>query len=186
MAFGKPQVVETGVFASPATQADSPYELLQAKDGQMSVRCVQSDTTYDTSVLARPTNADLQAQRGAFLREIAAWLCTNGPSDPVRESSAVNEVSQALQAEYSAADLNDDRQWIQHHDLSQRVPILKDGLADYDRLAIVEFAARVGAAGNGISQTDAQFIEHLGLGLGLHQDVVAEKVVNAIQSPNAA
>lgn len=186
MGNNKPEVIETGVFASPATNHDSPYELLKHPDGAHTVRCVQSGASYETSILSQPTYAEVEEQRRAFMREIAAWLATNGPSDPVRDRAAAESVSQALQAEYTQADLGDDQQWIQTHDLSVRVPILKERLDEACRLEMIEFAARVGAAGNGISETDAQFIEFLGAGLELNADVVTNTVVQAIQHAQAA
>ncbi len=182
----KTEVVETGVFASPATRKDSPYELLQDPEGGLSVRCIESGATYDTSILAKPTHAQIEDQRLAFLREIAAWLSTNGPSDPLREEAAATSISLSLQAEYTQADLGDDRQWILSNDLSVRVPLLRDGLDEACRLELIQFAASIGAVGNGISETDAQFIEFLGAGLGLDPNVVTDTVVQAIQSSQAA
>ena len=186
MGKNKSIVIETGLFASPATQTDSPYELSQDSNGELEVKCLTSGGTYEVSVLAVPTKADIESQKRAFIRELAAWLCTNGPQNFPREQLAVTEVSEMLNAEYSAADLADDRQWIQSNDLSKRIKLLKEGLPEEERLGLVQFAARVGAAGTGISESDAQFIEILGVGLGLTKEVVTDAVLSAIQSPNAA
>lgn len=186
MADSQNAVLETGVFASPATGADAPYQLTQHPSGQLMVTCLTSGTNYDVSVLAIPTHAAVDAQRRAFIRELAAWLSTNGPDNPPREQMAVSEVSRLLSATYTAEDLASDRAWIASNDLSKRVKILKNGLSEQDRLGLVEFAARVGAAGTGVSETDAQFIEILGVGLGLDRDVVMNTVVAAIQAPSAA
>ena len=183
MGKNQPTVLETGVFASPATQADSPYELHQHPTGELMVRCMTSGNNYDVSVLAVPTHADIESQKRAFVRELAAWLCTNGPDNPPRQQLAVVEVSRLLNAQYTAADLGDDRMWIKSNDLSNRVKLLKNGLPEQERLGLVQFAARVAAAGSGVSETDAQFIEILGVGLGLNRDVVTDAVVAAIQAP---
>lgn len=186
MGMNEPRIIETGVFASPATQQDSPYELIENPDGTMAVRCVQSGASFETSVLANPTYSDVEDQRRAFMREIAAWLATNGPTDPLRDEAASAAVSGALAAEYTQADLGDDQQWIQTHDMSARVPILKTCLDMERRLEMIEFAARIAAVGNGISETDAQFIEYLGAGLELNADVVANTVMQAIHRSQAA
>ncbi len=182
----KATVIETGQFASPSLQADGPYELIQQPSGELSVKCVTSGTTHDVAVLSVPTRADIESQRRAFLRELAAWLSTNGPNNPAREQLAVSEVSSALQASYSTTDLANDRQWITTNDLSKRVKILKNGLSNAEHLEIVEFAARIAAAGTGVSETDARFIEILGAGLGLSREITTNAVVSAIQSPPAA
>ncbi len=185
MGNSQPAVLETGVFASPATKADSPYQLTQHPTGQLVVTCLTTGTNYPVSVLAIPTHSDVEQQRRAFVREVAAWLTTNGPNNPAREQVAVAEVQRMLSVSYTAEDLADDRTWIQSNDLSKRVKILKGGLEEATRLEIVEFAARVGAAGSGVSETDAQFIEILGVGLGLQREIVANAVVAAVQSPAA-
>lgn len=183
MGNSQPVVLETGVFASPATQTDSPYQLTQHPTGELVVTCLTTGTNYDVSVLAVPTRADVESQRRAFIREIAAWLSTNGPDNPPREQVAITSVSQMLYATYSADDLASDRAWIASNDLSKRVTILKNGTSMNERLALVEFAARIAAAGSGVSETDAQFIEILGVGLGLERETVTNAVVAAIQAP---
>lgn len=182
----KATVIETGQFASPSLNADGPYELIQEPSGELSVKCVTSGTTHDVAVLAVPTRADVESQRRAFTRELAAWLSTNGPNNPAREQLAVAEVSRALQASYTTADLASDREWIKSNDLSKRVKILKNGLSSAEHLELVEFAARIAAAGTGVSETDARFIEILGSGLGLSREVTTNAVVSAIQTPAAA
>ncbi len=180
------QVLETGVFASPATGSDSPYELLSDKSGQLTVKCLSTGNEFDTSVLAAPTRAQIDDQRNAFRREIAAWLCSNGPQNPERESLAIYEVAQALASEYSPAELHADRQWIQSNDLSLRIKLLREGLPEAERLDLVEFAARIASPGAGISETDAQFIEALGKGLTLDPETVTNTVVQAITQARAA
>ena len=182
----KATVLETGQFASPSLHADGPYELLQQPSGELVVKCVMSGTTHDVSILAVPTQADVEAQKRAFIRELAAWLSTNGPNNPAREQLAVAEVSKALQASYTTTDLANDREWIKSNDLSKRVKILKQGLSSAQHLELVEFAARIAAAGTGVSETDARFIEILGAGLGLSRDITTNAVVSAIQTPAAA
>lgn len=186
MAEKKERVIETGTFASPATGADSTYELVSDKDANLVVKCLSSGSEFDVSVLANPTFADIEKQEHAFRREIAAWLCTNGPENPDREQAAMFEVGQALQAHYTADELLADRTWIESNDLSKRIPWLRDGLPENERLHIVEFAARIGSAGTRISETDAQFIEVLGNDLGLSADVVTNTVVNAIHQHQSA
>ena len=186
MAKKSDPVIETGIFASPATGKDAPYELVQKPDGQLVARCLDSGSEFEESSLAIPTHADLAKQAQAFRREIAAWLCTNGPENPQRESEAIYEISQSLQVHYTEDELLADRQWITSNDLSKRIPLLRNGLPDTERMSIVEFAARIGAAGSGISETDAHFIEILGNGLGLNPDVVANTVMEAIQHASAA
>lgn len=181
-----PTVIETGTFASPTTKSDAPYELVQHPTGELVVTCLTTGTAHDVSVLAEPTNADIESQRRAFMREIAAWLSANGPANPPREQLAVEEVGRALNAVYTAQDLADDREWIKTNDLSKRVNLLKKGLVEPSRLQLVEFAAQIAAAGSGVSETDAQFIEILGVGLGLQRDVVNNTVVTTIQSLAAA
>ena len=182
MAKTQPTVLETGTFASPATQTDSPYQLLQKPDGSLVVVCVESRTHHAVSVLSAWSYADIESQRRAFIREIVAWFCTNGPKDEAREAAAVNEVKRVLASEYDTDDLKADQEWNATNDLSVRVPILRKTLPEPARLDLIELASRVATVGDGVSPTDAQFIEILGSGLGLDAEAVTNIVIAAMQS----
>ena len=185
MSKTQPTVLETGIFPSPATIEDGPYELRQLPTGELVVLCVESGTEHGTEVLARSLYADVESQRRAFIREMAAWFYTNGPKDDVRAQHAIVEVQRALGSEYDEDLLQADREWLQTHDLSLRVPILYKGLPEQARRELVEFAGRVATAGDGVSQSDAQFIEILGAGLGFDSAKVADIVVAAMRASSA-
>ena len=182
MSKTQPIVLESGIFASPETQADAPYQLWQQPTGELVVLCVESRTYHGIETLARWTYADIESQRRAFVRELAAWFYTNGPQDNARAHFAVNEVSRMLSAEYGQDDLDADRAWITSNDLSQRLPILRKTLPEPARRELVEFCGRIVSAGAGVSPSDAQFIEVLGAALGFDSETVTNIVIAAVQA----
>jgi len=181
-----PKVVETGIFTSPTLGCDSPYELVEdaSKPSGFSVRCVESNDVFDTDVLATPTLAQLDEQHDAFARELSAWLVANNDSE-VRRESAISEVRELTNLDYSPEDLVGDVEWVRAVDLSARMRVLSAHLPQDRRSALLRLAAQV-AASSGISESDAQFIELLGTGVGFHSDVIMAVVVEAMHKPKAS
>lgn len=124
---------------------------------------------------------ELENQRIALIREVPAWLVANAPDDPGRRRAAVRQVRHLTGENYVADDLDDDVEWILSHDLGLRLPILAN-LEIEARRALLELAAEVGAVGSGFSPTDAQFVELLGAGLQLENELVTSIVMAAVQN----
>ncbi len=124
---------------------------------------------------------ELREQWVALVREIPAWLSANDPHNPSRRRVAVREVRRITQEGYVADDLDDDIEWIMTNDLGRRLPIVIH-LGEAARRELIELAAEVGTVGTGLTETDAQFIELLGSGLGIDADMVEAVVFSAAQS----
>lgn len=180
MRFSGRKVVEKGVFTSPALGVDSPYELVEdsGRENGLAVRCVESKEMYDTDVLAAPTLAQLSEQHNGFVRELGAWLVANN-GNPAREQAAVSQVRSRTAMDYSVEDLQDDVVWVRQNGLSARMKLLGAHLSNERKTGLLETAAAI-AGSNGVSQSDAQFLELLGQGLGFEADVVMEILVSRI------
>ena len=183
MGFRGAKAIEKGIFLSPALGTDSVYELVKddGYDDGLAVRCVESKKLYDTSVLSAPTLAQIAAQHNGFVREVCAWLVTNGANNPDQRVVAISEVRRITAQDYSDADLDTDIAWIRDNDLSQRLHVLGKHLDEQRRQRLVQLAAKVGAANGGLTESDAQFIELLGSGLKLDASAVESAVVSALQ-----
>ena len=186
MGFRGPKVVEKGMFTSPALGADSPYELIIDKSmpNGLAVRCVESKETYGTEILATPTLAEVNQQHNAFVREVCAWLVANSPAAE-RQAAAVSEIRRLTALDYTSDDLTADVEWIRQTEISHRLRILAAHLDDGRRMGLLRIAAAV-AASSGLGETDAQFIERLGTGLGFDEDTVMQVVITAMNSGQAA
>jgi hypothetical protein len=182
MGFLGPKPVETGVFTSPALGVDAPYHLIEDPNAASGfvVRCLESDTLHDVGSLARPTMLQIGDQLEAFIRELCAWLVANGPNSPARRRTAVREIRRLTGEDYTVDDLDDDVHWILAHDLGQRLPILGTYLDEAERLTLMQLGAELGAAGSGLAESDAQFLELLGAGLQIDSDTVARIVMSAV------
>jgi len=124
---------------------------------------------------------ELRDQWAALVREIPAWLVANDPDNPSRRRCAVREVRRITQEGYVADDLDDDVDWIMNNDLGRRLPIVMHHDMAHRR-ELVELAAEIGAVSTGLSESDTQFIELLGAGLGIQLDTVEALVMNAVRS----
>lgn len=127
------------------------------------------------------SHEELENQRIALIREVPAWLVANAPDDPARRRAAVRQIRHLTGENYVADDLDDDVEWILTHDLGLRLPIIAN-LEIEARQALLELAADVGVVGSGFSPTDAQFVELLGAGLHVDDDVVSSIVISAVQN----
>jgi hypothetical protein len=127
------------------------------------------------------SDEELENQRIALIREVPAWLVANAPDDPARRRAAVRQIRYLTGEDYVADDLDDDVEWILKHDLGLRLPIIANLEIDA-RKALLELAAEVGVVGSGFSQTDAQFVELLGAGLQVNDDIVTSIVMTAVQN----
>lgn len=127
------------------------------------------------------TTTELADQRGALVREIPAWLSANDPHNPSRRRTAVREIRRITKQSYVADDLDDDITWILNNDLGRRLPIVAH-MDEGSRRELIELAAEVGVVGTGLSASDAQFIELLGAGLAMDDDLVAAVVMAAVQA----
>ena len=125
------------------------------------------------------TTAELHQQHRALVREIPAWLVANDPNNPSRRRVAVREIRRITQEGYVADDLDDDVAWVLGQDLGLRLPIVAHRSEDARR-TLIELAAAVASVGSGVSASDAQFIELLGIGLELDPDEVAGIVMSAV------
>lgn len=187
MAKVKYKKVGSGVFFSPALEADGPYELLDEISGRTvigkKVRCVQSREIYDVSVLCKPTNAQLIDQVAAAFREIGAWLVANDPSNALRQRAAIRLVRRTIKEDYLSDDLERDVAWIATADLGQRIAFLRDNMTASGKDQMIKFAAEIASSGSDVSETDAEFIERIGLGLGLPREEVYDVVISAVHRP---
>ena len=187
MAKVKYKKVGSGIFFSPVLEADSPYELLDVVEGRTvvgkKVRCVQSKELFDLDVLNKPTNTQLIDQISAAFREIGAWLVANAPNNPPRQRAALRAIRRTIKENYLADDLDRDVAWIATADLGQRIAFLRDNMTDGGRDQMVKFAAEIASSGSQVSETDAEFIERVGTGLGMPREAVYDIVVSAIQKP---
>ncbi len=186
MGFRGPKVVEKGMFTSPELGVDTPYELIvdsSMPDG-LAVRCVESKQKYGTEVLAAPTIAQVNQQHNAFVRELSAWLVANGAAQE-RQAAAVQEVRRLTGLDYTSDDLTNDVMWIRKTEISHRLPILSQHLDDGRKIGLLRLAAAV-AASSTLGESDAQFIERLGAGLGFDEDTVMQVVLNAMNGQGNA
>lgn len=187
MAKVKYKKVGTGVFFSPALEEDAPYELLDVIEGRTvvgkRVRCVKSKELFDVDALAKPTNAQLIDQVAAAFREIGAWLVANAPDNPARQRAALRATRRTIRENYLADDLERDVAWIATADLGQRIGFLRDNMTESGKEQMVEFGAEIASSGGQLSETDAEFIERVGTGLGLPREAVYDIVVAAVQQP---
>lgn len=185
----KQKTVAKGTFFSPALQADGPYELIDIMEGRTvtgrAVRCVRSQQMFDVAVLSKPTAPQVNDQVLAFYREIAAWLVANAPNDPARQRAALRMVRRAVTEEYLIDDLERDITWIATADLAARIVFLRDNLDERSRERIIEFAAEIGSTSSNLSETDAEFIERVGVGMGLPAPAVYDIVVAKMTQPPA-
>jgi hypothetical protein len=188
MGFLGSKVVEKGMFTSPALGVDSQYELIEddSMPQGLAVRCVESKTTHDISVLAQPTLAQLTSQHQGFVREISAWLVANAPQNTSRQRAAVREIRRLTSLDYVSDDLENDVEWVRTADLSKRMHVLGKHLDEARRVGLIELAATVGAAGDGLAESDAQFIEILGTGLQFDTDTTMQTVMNAVNNAGLA
>lgn len=134
-----------------------------------------------TSPEAPYTTIELETQRAALVREIPAWLVANDPHNPSRRRTAVREIRRITKESYVADDLDDDVVWIMQNDLGRRLPIVAL-LDEGSRRELIELASNVAASGSEIGQSDAQFIELLGSGLRIDEEMVAAVVMTAVQA----
>jgi hypothetical protein len=189
MARVKHKVVGSGVFFSPALNADAPYELLDVIEGRTvtskAVRCVQSQQIFDIDTLSRPTNAQMIDQVSAAFREVGAWLVANAPNNPARHRGALRMIRRTIRDNYLSDDLQRDVAWIAQADLGARIAFLNGSLNAEGKEEMVVFAATIGSTGGDLSPTDAEFIERLGTGLGLPVDRVYELVISSVTSSAA-
>lgn len=187
MAKVKYKKVGTGVFFSPALDEDAPYELLDVIEGRTvvgkKVRCVRSNELFEVDALAKPTNAQLIDQVAAAFREIGAWLVANAPDNPARQRTALRAIRRTIRENYLADDLERDVAWIATADLGQRIAFLRDNMTESGREQMVAFGAEIASSGGQLSETDAEFIERVGTGLGLPREAVYDIVVAAVQQP---
>jgi hypothetical protein len=185
----KHKTVSKGTFYSPALNSDGPYELVNVMEGRtvtgQAVKCVRSQQLFDISVLSRPTAPQINDQVTAFYREIGAWLVANAPSNPARQRAALRMLRRAVSEDYVISDLERDVAWIATADLGERIAFLRDNVDERGRERIVEFGAEVGAVSGGVSETDAEFIERVGVGLGLPAAAVYDIVVAKLHQPPA-
>jgi len=181
-----PKVVEKGMFTSPTLGIDSPYELIEdsSKPNGLSVRCVESKDIFDTDLLAKPTLAQLEDQHNAFAREVCAWLVANNDSE-TRRTSSVDAIRDLTSLDYVAEDLDADVEWVRQFDVTARMRVLSVHLPEHRRMELLQLAARA-AASSGLSESDAQFVELLGSGLGFDADAVMDVVLEAMGNPGAS
>ena len=189
MARVKHKVVGSGVFYSPALDADAPYELLDVVEGRTvtakAVRCVQTKQVFDVEVLARPTNAQMIDQVSAAFREVGAWLVANAPDNPARHRAALRLIRRTIRDNYLSEDLQQDVGWIASADIGARIAFLQGNFTDEGKEEMVVFAARIGSTGGPLSPSDAEFIERLGTGLGVPVERVHDLVIEAISAEAA-
>lgn len=189
MARVKHKVVGSGIFFSPALNADAPYELLDVVEGRTvtakAVRCVQTQEIFDVDVLARPTNAQMIDQVSAAFREVGAWLVANAPNNPARHRAALRLIRRTIRDNYVSEDLQRDVAWIASADLGARISFLNGSLNDEGKEEMVVFASKIGSTGGDLSPSDAEFVERLGTGLGLPVDRVYELVIESVTAEAA-
>ncbi len=192
MARVKYKTIGTGTFWSPALERDAEYELLEVIEKRAvtgkAVKCVETGEIFDIAVLTKPTDAQMIDQVAASFREIGAWLVANAPDNPVRHRAALRLIRRTIRDNYLADDLDRDVVWIGSADFGARIAFLRDHLTDPGKIEMVQMAADIGAAGGELSKTDAEFIETLGVGLGLPIEGVYDIVVEAVSTaePQAA
>ena len=147
------------------------------------MRCVRSKELFDLDVLAKPTNAQLIDQVAAAFREIGAWLVANAPNHPARQRAALRAIRRTIKENYLADDLERDVAWIATADLGQRIGFLRDNMTESGKEQMVAFGAEIASSGGQVSESDAEFIERVGTGLGLPREAVYDIVIAAMQQP---
>ncbi|MGI9605011.1 MAG: hypothetical protein ACR2P0_02610 [Acidimicrobiales bacterium] len=186
MAKVKYKTVGSGTFWSPALESDGEYELLDVLEHRAvtakAVRCVRSQEIYDLSVLTRPTDAQLIDQIAAGFREIGAWLVAASPENQVRQRTALREIRRTIRDNYVADDLDRDMAWIASSDFTERIAFLRDHLIDEGKEQMVRMAGHIASVGCTMSHADAEFIESLGVGLGLDVERVLDLVVAEVNA----
>ena len=184
MGFRSSKALEKGYFLSPALGIDSLYELIEdaSMPNGLAVRCLESNNTYPTEVLAAPPLSELAEQHRAAVREISAWLVANGQESPNRKNMAVQEVRRLTGADYIFEDLASDVLWVRNGSLSPRLHLLGKHLDEARRKGLLVLATTVGAAGGNLSQSDVQFIELLGTGLKLDSRLVEQVVLASFEA----
>ena len=169
---------------------DLPYELIEVTEGRAvtgrAVRCVQSQQMFDVSTLATPTQAQIKAQVMAAYREVGAWLVANSPHSPSRHRTALRLIRRTVSDSYLVDDLERDMTWIATADLGQRIGFLRDQMIDAEKERLIDFGAEIAASSGELSESDAEFIERVGTGMGLPSEAVYDIVLAKLSQQSAA
>jgi hypothetical protein len=174
------KTLREGTFFSPATGKDGPFRLVEARRWftlfwipliplkviGTYVECGATKQLFDPRVLDTPTNASLDQQLGATVRDLVATVAVGcGPLSAPARAAAIEVVAahvpgydkEALRADIAAAP---------SPELPARLDVLAAGLAEAGKERLVADVGRVaaacdaGARGRGI-------VEQAGRDLGL-------------------
>lgn len=174
-------VKETGVFFSPATGCDGPYELVQArtwftlfflpliplKVKGMYVRCGVTKELYDPRVLDNPTTADFATQLAGALREIvAAVVIADSTAGDEETSVAIDRLAGQVPG-YNRATLDADIASLDADQLRQRLSYLAGSLSTDGKEQLLSTAAAVMAAGPARDDGTRRLVQSIGESLGM-------------------
>lgn len=193
------KVLDHGTFFCPRCGGDRPYERRQAKRwfhlyyipiipaatlGEQ-IRCGVCQTSFNESVLSRPTSSQLSALLiDAARGTIVHVLRTGSTESPAARAAAVNEVNRAGLPAYTDESLTADL-GVVPGDLSQLYASLSPQLADTGKESLLGAAARVALADGPLTDLERQVLVSTGASLGMTATHTAGVISLAEQSARA-
>jgi uncharacterized tellurite resistance protein B-like protein len=171
------KTLSRGVFYSPATGHDGPYRLVEArrwftffwipliplKRLGTFVECEQTKTTYEPSILERPTNADFEEQLSGAVREaVVAVIVADGTVTDAERRLALAIIQERVGAAYDAAALDDDIARAPVAPLDDRLRHLASSLNEQGKERLLSAAARVTSADGAVDDRARTVVQRIG------------------------
>lgn len=193
------KAIANGTFFCPRCGGDRPYERRLAKRwfhlyyiplfptstlGEQ-VRCGVCQTSYNESVLSRPTSGQLSSLLIDGARGVVVHVLRTGAAESAdARAVAVAEIVRAGLPAYTDQDLSADL-GVVPGDLSQLLTALGGQLADTGKEALLGSAARVALADGPLNDLERQVLVSTGASLGMTATHTAGVIAVAEQSARA-
>lgn len=193
------KTIANGTFFCPRCGGDRPYERRLAKRwfhlyyiplfptstlGEQ-VRCGVCQTSYNESVLSRPTSGQLSSLLIDGARGVIVHVLRTGAAESAdARAVAVAEIVRAGLPAYTDQDLSADL-GVVPGDLSQLLTALGGQLADTGKEALLGSAARVALADGPLNDLERQVLVSTGASLGMTATHTAGVIAVAEQSARA-
>ncbi|HEY3873266.1 MAG TPA: TerB family tellurite resistance protein [Actinocrinis sp.] len=193
------KTIMTGTFFCPRCGGDRPFEkrmakrwftlyyipLFPTKELGEQIKCGVCNTSYNPTVLNRPTTGQLSSLLIDGVRGLVVHVLRTGSiNSPAAREVAVAEVAQAGLPAYTDADLNSDL-GVVPGDLSQLFMQLGSQLADGGKEALMRAGARVALADGPLTDIERQVLMSTGAALGMTPAHASGIIVMAEQSARA-